>query len=762
MPSINLEFISAILLLAASLCYVPMIVAALRKRAGQEATAALLVVYVLISLGLMVLEAIWRGGWLEMEESLLRDFQLYGALGLAVMLLALVRLFLRLRGGEFWLVIGLLFFGLIALLSSDILNLPEILWSNGRIMLPRYRLVFGALVIGWVAFFWAAILTTITQYRRTPQPLHRNRISYWGMIFTLLVVNDGLLIAGWNDLGGLLRLMGVGLMVYVLTRHALSDSRQILRQALIYINAGLLIVLLYLLGYRLYQFVYQNIPGSNSILLGSILTLLLVVVFILSFNLIRKLIFRIMPVERYNISQTLREYSLNISNILDLQKLASVAMSLIIDAMDIRRGFLFLVDKEKAESETQLFHLRAVRAPGETPLRAGILASSSPIVGTLSRERHPLLQYDIDLLPVYRKVPASEREWLAGLETEVYVPIFAKNEWIGLFALGAKASGNRYTDEDLTLLSTLADQTAVALENARLVENLVQVNTKLTNAYQALNQANRSLARLDRTKSNFISIASHELRSPLTVLRGYTEMLLEDPVIKQSDYHHKTIEGIHKGTIRLHEIMDSMFDIAQIDARTLELQMQSLDVGELIRGVCSGMATGLAERKQVLTIDIPAMPTVKADPNTIRKVFYHLVTNAIKFTPNGGKITVTGRQITTPQNDLPAGGIEIVVADTGVGVDPNYRELIFTKFYQGEDDLNRHSTGKTKFKGSGAGLGLTLSRGIVEAHGGRIWVESPGYDEVNFPGSRFHVVLPLRRQGDSNTVRISEAVHARL
>ena len=150
----------------------------------------------------------------------------------------------------------------------------------------------------------------------------------------------------------------------------------------------------------------------------------------------------------------------------------------------------------------------------------------------------------------------------------MYLPIFSKREWIGLLALGAKISGKRYSEEDLVTLSALANQTAVALENARLVENLVQLNTELRQAYRALDRANRDLERLDQTKSDFISIASHELRTPLTTIIGYTEMLIEDHTLPPAV--NAMLKSISNGTRRLHEIMDSMFDIAQIDSRTLE------------------------------------------------------------------------------------------------------------------------------------------------------------------------------------------------
>jgi len=115
-----------------------------------------------------------------------------------------------------------------------------------------------------------------------------------------------------------------------------------------------------------------------------------------------------------------------------------------------------------------------------------------------------------------------------------------------------------------------------------------------------------------------------------------------------------------------------------------------------------------------------------------------------KFTPNDGKVTVNAKTV-LHNTDLLHGGIQITVTDTGVGVDPDSREIIFSKFYQ-PGELTKHSTSKTRFKGSGSGLGLALSKGIVEAHGGRIWVESAGYDDVNFPGSQFHVMLPLGKE----------------
>jgi signal transduction histidine kinase len=204
------------------------------------------------------------------------------------------------------------------------------------------------------------------------------------------------------------------------------------------------------------------------------------------------------------------------------------------------------------------------------------------------------------------------------------------------------------------------------------------------------------------------------------------------------------IEGIYNGSQRLHEIIDNMLEVAKIDMQELELQKGLVKLDQLLRQVCRGYAQAFRERDLKLRFDkkISDLPNIEGDFDALQKVFDHLLSNAIKYTPDGGTISITGNQIPEDTGEGPKEGVEIIVRDTGVGIDPRYQELIFTKFYQ-TGDVALHSTGKTKFKGGGAGLGLTIVRGFVEAHGGRVWADSPGYDEDTHPGSAFHVVLPL-------------------
>ena len=700
----------------------------------------LMSVYAVVGLLLDVGEGLWRAGRLPIATpQVANDFQLYGALALAFLLTLTVVSFVR-RERRIWLILGAVWILGFILIVPNLLGLGNVIWTNGRFALTLERLAPTWAILGWIIFMLGAIFSVRSAHARSRQPLLRNRLNYWTPVFLLILLNDILIIIARPLPGNPIRLGAAALAAYIIVTHDPTDLREVARRVLTYIITTIVIVGFYVAGFSASQTVFKALPNFNPLLVGAGIALLLSFIFTPLLSLVSRWVNRWLNIHEFHPSRTLHAYSEQISNILDMQKLANVAVGLIIEAMDITRGFLFLVDSELTAEAQKSYRLRAVRNQGERQVRVITLTNDHPIVRHLTQEGRPLLQYDLDLLPIFRSVSASDRDWFNHLEAEVYLPIFSKREWIGLLALGSKISGNRYTEDDLVTLSALANQTAVALENARLVDNLVQLNTELRQAYRSLDKANRDLERLDQTKSDFISIASHELRTPLTTMIGYTEMLLDDITLPVNV--HDMLKGISKGTRRLHEVVDSMFDIAQIDMRTLQVHRTPVDTAVLIKEVTDSLEKSLRERKQSLTIDLPPLPMVKADPNLLRKLFQHLLSNAIKFTPNNGTITVNAKPLPTQNSELPNGGVEIIVTDTGVGVDPASREIIFSKFYQ-PGDLAKHSTSKTRFKGSGAGLGLALSKGIVEVHGGRIWVESAGYDEVNFPGSKFHVLLPL-------------------
>ena len=754
MPAFSDTFVVFIAMLLEAAAYLAVMIGAVRRRSGQELTAALLTAFSFVALVLLAAEAAWRMGWLAVDERGLQSLQVFGTFFLGLLLITIVRAFVR-REIWSWLVFGVLWaVGLVAI-DSNMLELPDVLWTNGEVMLPRDGLSLGWAILGWLIFMIGVIANVLIALRQQRQPMHRNRLSYFLPVTFLIVINDLLLLSGAPLVGSPLRLGAALVMGYVSLNHNLPDGRLILRRALVYLVTALLLVGFYLTISLGIQPLFRALPSYNQVTIGAATVILIALLVTPLLGFVQRFVDRLLRIDRTDAGRTLHQYSEAISNILDMQKLASVAVGMVIDSMQLQRGFLFLVDTDTSEDGKRVFHLRPAQVGGDLDSQSITLDEHGPVVSHFMREMKPLLQYDLDLLSSFRGLTSNERQWFARLDADVYAPIFTNRRWIGMLALGQKLSGNRFSEEDLVTVSALANQTAVALENARLVENLMKLNTELRQAYRDLDKASRDLARLDQTKSDFISIASHELRTPLTVMRGYTEMLLEDSTLEDGLQH--IVKSLHKSTLRLHEIMDSLFDIAQIDARALQLHWQKVDTAALVSEVGHSLQKSFESRKQTLIVDMPALPTIKADPNILKKVFIHLLNNAIKFTPDKGSVAIMGKTVPPHGQELPHGGLVLTVSDTGVGVDPEFKELIFTKFYQ-SGELGKHSTSKLRFQGGGAGLGLALAKGIVEAHGGRIWVESPGRDEKNFPGSKFNILLPLPKAEPSDTFPIGRPV----
>jgi signal transduction histidine kinase len=254
-----------------------------------------------------------------------------------------------------------------------------------------------------------------------------------------------------------------------------------------------------------------------------------------------------------------------------------------------------------------------------------------------------------------------------------------------------------------------------------------------------LEKANNKLEKLDKSKSDFISIAAHELKTPLTLIEGYAAMLKEQLDIQRASQGDIYLRGLDNGTRRLKEIIDDMIDVSMIDNSLLSLNFQPLWLNRLFKVLSNEFHHSMEERNLTFIVQpfAGSDELTFGDSERLYQAFRNLVVNAIKFTPDGGRIAVDGRK-------LP-GFVEVTFQDTGIGIDPEDHDRIFEKFGR-IGSVSLHSSGKTKFKGGGPGLGLPITKGIIEAHGGAIWVESPGYDEINCPGAIFHVLLPIRKE----------------
>lgn len=302
-------------------------------------------------------------------------------------------------------------------------------------------------------------------------------------------------------------------------------------------------------------------------------------------------------------------------------------------------------------------------------------------------------------------------------------------------------TGIRSNDEIGALASTFDEMTARLQERTLELE---QTNLQLARTNLELEKTNQTLRNIDKTKTNFIQISAHELRTPLTLIMGYSQMLEQDT--QNAPELLALAQGILEGSERMTDTVDSMLDVSRIDSNTLFLRKTGLRIDLLIKKVNKGFEKAFEERNIQISVDgLAELPLIPADPEMLQKAFRQIIMNAIKFTPDGGSITVSGKYL----NGSEPPQVEIAIRDTGIGIEPALHHLVFEKFNQTGDVL-LHSSGKTKFKGGGPGLGLAIARGIIKAHGGRIWVESDGYNEQTYPGSTFFVSLPAENQLEAN------------
>jgi signal transduction histidine kinase len=441
--------------------------------------------------------------------------------------------------------------------------------------------------------------------------------------------------------------------------------------------------------------------------------------------------------------------SQHIMSILELDTLLAQVAELIQERYGYAYVGILLLDEERDE----LVGRAGTGSPGQVMREQGLrIEVGQGISGWVAQHRQPACIEDVD-----RDDRFLCWELMPQTRSEMALPLKLGERLLGVLDIQSEEIG-AFREEDLPVLQQLADQVAISMENARLYEQIRRFSQELevtvAERTEALQKAYDELEQLDRARSDFIEISSHELRTPLTVLSGYGQMLLHDAAVAGNPHLKRVVAGIYDGTRRLQDIVESMLDMVKIDNGTLTVYASPLLLGRILESVAQEFEAALAERTLDLSYEgLAGLPPIEADFECTEKIFYHLLANAIKYTPDGGWITVEGQQITDPTG---AEAVEVVVSDSGIGVDPAARELIFAKFYQG-GPVDLHSTSKTRFKGGGPGLGLAIVRGMVEAHGGRVWVESAGFDEETCPGSQFHVVLPLRQPppGGSETFAVS-------
>jgi len=313
-----------------------------------------------------------------------------------------------------------------------------------------------------------------------------------------------------------------------------------------------------------------------------------------------------------------------------------------------------------------------------------------------------------------------------------------------------------FVKKDGTQVVSRLHASSIKSGDEQLVQAIFRDVTKERETLKNLEKSAEDLSRLNQMKDSFLGLASHELKTPLTVILGYSELILAEMADKLDKSVVEMLEYISNAANRLDNIVKDMVDLSMIDEKRMQLTTGEINLNRLLEISINELRIFFLSRKQELVLNLnDTIPGINGDSSRLIQLFSNVLVNAMKFTPDGGKITVS----TATGNYLPGRSrretgycqgetvafrpyVEVTIEDSGIGIDMEDQKRIFDKFFE-VGNIGEHSSGKFSFKAKGTGLGLAIAKGIVEMHGGEIWVESAGYDPERCPGSTFHILLPL-------------------
>lgn len=390
------------------------------------------------------------------------------------------------------------------------------------------------------------------------------------------------------------------------------------------------------------------------------------------------------------------EISITLNSTLEIDQLLQFILDTATSLLDCEAVSIMLYDEKQqrlffaATTDTRPDELTNIPVPLEGSIAGTILRINRPItVNNVSEDaRHYVM--------------VGERLHFE-VQSLLGVPMSIQDRVTGVMEALNKHDGN-FTDEDTEILSIIASQAAVAINNARLV--------------QALQDANEQLSLVDKLKSDFMAVASHELRTPLGIVLGYATFLKEDAQGKLSEHANSVLNA----ALQIQTLVEDMTNMNLLYTGAADLHLQPTVIQKIVYNAYKEVTSTAEAKNNTLTIKLPKEPIlVNADPK-LELVFVNILNNAVRFTRDPGEIAM--RVIAHPKDVL------IEVIDSGIGIPPEKLERIFDQFYQVEDHITRHF--------GGLGLGLAIARALTELHGGRICAQSGGPGK----GTTLQVTLP--------------------
>lgn len=531
--------------------------------------------------------------------------------------------------------------------------------------------------------------------------------GFFGAVFDLLFPWLNLYKYIW--LGPIGTLIMVGIFVYAIVKHKFLDIRLVAARTITYSLLILILGAIYAFGlFGIGTLLMAATSSTSQLIISTILALIMAFTFQPLKVQLEKLTDRIFYQGHYNTDLLLAGISSIMSTNIELDAITDQILKTLTKEMRISRGMFILLDKQT-------------------------------VYGTISVGSFQKIDYNFTLLTpllsqietiVFDELSEGElKQSMRQLDLTVSRVLKVKNEIIGLLLLGEKSSGEIYSEQDLRVIDILSPEMAVAIQNAQSYDKIKKFNVILTEEVKKatfdLQKANVKLKELDQLKDEFVSVASHELRTPMTAIRSYVWMALSRSDVPLSEKLKRYLTRALISTERLINLVNDMLNISRIESGRVEIIPTPFSIVELAKEVYNEIELKAREKNIAIHILASNVPEVFADPDKILQVFLNLLGNAMKFTPSGGDITISfftdGRIVETS------------IKDTGVGISKEDIGHLFKKFGRLDNSYVAAATS------GGTGLGLYICRTLIELSQGSIKAYSPGVGQ----GSVFSFTLPV-------------------
>jgi len=517
----------------------------------------------------------------------------------------------------------------------------------------------------------------------------------------------------------------LAIVAYAIVRYRLMDIHLVLGRGAIYLfsftTVIALVFVLMFLNNQLAQPLSFNIVGPLIIIL-SILS------FQFLFRFFEKLASKYFYYTFYSYQRVLTDLGKRLIQFLDLDTLTSLITNTLINTMKLDKTVILL-----RESETGNYQIK--KNIGFREENGISLSKDNFLTLYLEKTQKPIVAEELSL--IIRDIKdKKEKEKLENLqsnlkkiEAALCLPLFIEEKIIGMIVLGNKLSGQSYSVQDIELLTVLSNQASIAFQNAKLYSEVKGFSQKLEKEVQKatkeLREAYEKLKKLDKAKTEFISIASHQLRTPLAVVKGYISMILEKSYGELPKEIERPLKNISISNERLIKLVNDLLSVTRIETGKIKMSIEKSSIEEIINSVIEELKNEAEEKGIYLKFEKPekTLPKIPIDQDKIRQVILNIVDNAIKYTEKGG-ITIK-LQVTNAK-------LQMSVRDTGAGLSKYELSKIFESFSRG--------AAGTTFYAEGVGLGLYVARKFVEMHNGKIWAESKGKGK----GSDFYIELPIK------------------